>query len=109
MDERELPPDHESVLEKVRQAATAYSVARSDLHAAFAEAQEAGASLREIGAAAGLAHETVRKVVHLEAARRKAGAPPGMRFGAVEMKLDPDRPRPSETGEGPAPGPEGLS
>ena len=50
-------------LRKVRAAADKAAAARTHLHATVRDAHKAGASLREIAEAAGLSHETVRKLV----------------------------------------------
>ncbi len=50
-------------LSTVRAAADKAAVARDDLHFAVRFAHTRGASLREIAQAAGLSHETVRKLV----------------------------------------------
>jgi len=50
-------------LRKVREARGIMVTARAQLHATVRDAHTAGASLREIAEAAGLSHETIRKLV----------------------------------------------
>ncbi len=49
-------------LEKVKRAAAEAAVSRETLEAAMQQAHREGASLRDIAKAAGLSHETVRRI-----------------------------------------------
>jgi lambda repressor-like predicted transcriptional regulator len=49
--------------QKVAQAAHTAAGARAGLEAAMREANDAGLSLRKIATAAGMSHESVRKIV----------------------------------------------
>lgn len=53
-------------LDRVRRAAASTTKARAELVQAIATAHDAGKSLREIGEAAGLSHEAVRKLIRKE-------------------------------------------
>jgi hypothetical protein len=57
------PPGDPGDLARVHSGAAAAARARDELEAAIAEAAAAGHSLRRIGAAAGLSHEQVRRIL----------------------------------------------
>jgi AcrR family transcriptional regulator len=57
------PEEDDSLLARVQLRARAAARADADLHAAIRQAAAEGRSLRRIGAAAGLSHERVRKIV----------------------------------------------
>ena len=59
----ETPDLPDGPYRKVRAAANKAAAAREGLSAAIRDAHKAGASLREIAEAAGMSHETVRKLV----------------------------------------------
>jgi AcrR family transcriptional regulator len=68
------PGDAPTILARVGAKAAAAEQARHDLRAAVAAATAAGHSLRQVGEAAGLSHEGVRRIVaqHTEAAAESA-------------------------------------
>jgi AcrR family transcriptional regulator len=64
------PEDQPTILARVGAKAAAADQARRDLRAAVAAATQAGHSLRQVGEAAGLSHEGVRRIVAEQATAR---------------------------------------
>jgi AcrR family transcriptional regulator len=58
--------DESAALARVRTRALAAARAQRELHGALADAVDAGHSLRQVGAAAGMSHERVRQVLRQE-------------------------------------------